>query len=133
MNINISFQVIPKGNADRLATPTPEPSPKPERFYHSRGRSHRGVRRGSLSTISEEPTQYSSHEIIVQPEVYVETTTLPGSPDTVITPRGSSAGYSMSPPDTPPPPIPSHVTRVKATATVKVEVHTPIPGRFLPL
>lgn len=31
----------------------------------------------SLTTISEEPTQYSSHEIIVEPKVVVETSTIP--------------------------------------------------------
>lgn len=73
--------------------PTPEPSPQFERRYSSSGRPHhhhhhhRGRSRIyprvnsdiSLSTISEEPTQYSSHEIIVKPEVVVETTTLPGT------------------------------------------------------
>ncbi|KAH9499847.1 Protein patched 1 [Bulinus truncatus] len=151
-------EVVPKDNADRLASPTPEPSPKATHRYS--GHSRRGSRRVyprvnsdiSLSTISEEPTQYSSHEIIVQPEVVVETTTLPGSchdttHHTQQVPCRPSAGhgssqnsimstsapvhsnrYNSSPPDSPPPPPPSHITRVKATATVKVEVHTPIPG-----
>nr|KAI8754123.1 protein patched-like protein 1-like [Biomphalaria glabrata] len=146
-------EVIPKDNADCLASPTPEPSPKAHRYS---GHSRRSTRRIyprvnsdiSLSTISEEPTQYSSHEIIVQPEVVVETTTLPGtchdtSHHTHQIPcrpnNGHSSGqsslvtvhnnrYNSSPPDSPPPPPPSHFTRVKATATVKVEVHTPIPG-----
>lgn len=67
--------------------PTPEPSPKLSERYASPSRAQRGNRRiyprvnsdNSLSTISEEPTQYSSHEIVVQPEVIVETMTLPGS------------------------------------------------------
>lgn len=67
--------------------PTPEPSPKLSERYNSSSQSHRRKHRVyprvnsdlSLSTISEEPTQYSSHEIIVQPEVVVETVTLPGS------------------------------------------------------
>lgn len=63
-----------------IEAPTPEPSPRP------RERPVRSVSRHiyprmpsdiSLSTITEEPTQYSSHEIIVQPEVVVETTTIP--------------------------------------------------------
>ncbi|XP_076440508.1 protein patched homolog 1-like isoform X2 [Babylonia areolata] len=85
-------EVIPKGNADRLSTPTPEPSPRlPLRHVRSssssvsssssRGRRVYPRRNSdiSLSTITEEPTQYSSHEIIVQPEVVVETTTVPNS------------------------------------------------------
>lgn len=113
-------EIIPKDNGDMIEAPTPEPSPRP------RERPVRSVSRHiyprmpsdiSLSTITEEPTQYSSHEIIVQPEVVVETTTIP------VTRKESSE--SNSPHGTPPV---KHVTRVKATATVKVEVHTPLPG-----
>ncbi|RUS84707.1 hypothetical protein EGW08_007535 [Elysia chlorotica] len=85
-------EVVPKDNGDRLPVPTPEPSPQLQarrlhshgsRSNHHRGGGRRGYPRAnsdvSLSTISEEPTQYSSHEIVVQPEVVVETTTsLPG-------------------------------------------------------
>ena len=92
-----AIQVVPKDNGDSLPVPTPEPSPQlTSRRAHSHGnRSHHHHHRGgsssrrvypransdvSLSTISEEPTQYSSHEIVVQPEVVVETTTsVPGS------------------------------------------------------
>ncbi|BFZ16560.1 hypothetical protein BsWGS_19599 [Bradybaena similaris] len=152
-------EVIPKDNADRLAMPTPEPSPKLSERYNSSSQSHRRKHRVyprvnsdlSLSTISEEPTQYSSHEIIVQPEVVVETVTLPGSlhdssSHLAQLPHWSSGGHlgpasatssmyssdenNSSPPDSPSPPPPpnTHITRVKTTATVKVEVHTPIPG-----
>ena len=103
-------EVIPADGEERLATPTPEPSPYVERS----GRMHSGaggpgkVRidstgsaggstgtgnpsvtyvprrlRGSdlsLTTITEEPPSWtSSHEIVVQPEVVVETTTCNGS------------------------------------------------------
>ena len=40
----------------------------------------------------------------------------------------SAPGLPGSLPSTPPPS--RHLTRVKATATVKVEVHTPLPGKF---
>ena len=77
------IQVRPFDDGDRLPTPSPEPSPKPKK--KSAPRSTRSSRRLypripsdiSLTTISEEPTQYSSHEIIVEPEVIVETTTVP--------------------------------------------------------
>ncbi|GFN88088.1 patched protein, partial [Plakobranchus ocellatus] len=95
-------EVIPKDNGDSLPMPTPEPSPQltPRRPHSSRSHHHHNHHQQqhhyrsssgrrvypransdvSLSTISEEPTQYSSHEIVVQPEVVVETTTtVPGS------------------------------------------------------
>ena len=82
----VPIQVIPKDNPDRLSTPTPEPSPRlglrdQRSFSSSRGRRVYPRRNSdiSLSTITEEPTQYSSHEIIVQPEVVVETTTVTNS------------------------------------------------------
>lgn len=46
----------------------------------------------SLSTITEEPSQYSSHEIIVQPELVVETTSAPGTSVVV----GNSSSDSSS-------------------------------------
>ncbi|KAK7100530.1 hypothetical protein V1264_023464 [Littorina saxatilis] len=161
-------EVIPKENPDCLSTPTPEPSPRmgrDQRHHHhhirtsssssssSRGRRVYPRRNSdiSLSTITEEPTQYSSHEIIVQPEVVVETTTIPSSGATSEGGGGggdwgggkrrssgndsddSSCDSSKSFPVTIHVPTTSGgqtstVTRVKATATVKVEVHTPIPG-----
>ena len=87
----LSYKVIPHDNKDMLPPPTPEPSPKPQHrcSHSSRGGGGRNYPRGmpsdlSLSTITEEPsqyeepTQYSSHEIIVHPEVLVETT-MPGA------------------------------------------------------
>jgi len=119
-------EVIPADREDRIATPTPEPSPCMERCSRGRGDSiggsskiHRGGEssfisssssssssnnyhhhhnnnnnnnpsvtyvprrlRGSdlsLTTITEEPPSWtSSHEIVVQPEVVVETTTWNG-------------------------------------------------------
>ena len=68
-------EVVPRDDPDRIATPTPEPSPKlPERPLRSISRRvyPRMPSDISLTTITEEPTQYSSHEIIVQPEVTVE-------------------------------------------------------------
>ncbi|GFR79109.1 protein patched homolog 1 [Elysia marginata] len=173
-------EVVPKDNGDSLPVPTPEASPQlPARrshahsgnrsHHHHHSHHHRGSGSSrrvypransdiSLSTISEEPTQYSSHEIVVQPEVVVETTTsVPRScgydgahhqqqllrphrtsgsegGSRAVGARGSGGSVSTvysddsSAPDSPPPRPPAHVTRVKATATVKVEVHTPIPG-----
>lgn len=100
-------EVIPADREDRIATPTPEPSPCMERCSRSRHDSTGGsskVHRGgegnnnnnnnpsvtyvprrlrgsdlSLTTITEEPPSWtSSHEIVVQPEVVVETTTWNG-------------------------------------------------------
>ncbi|KAK3091489.1 hypothetical protein FSP39_020198 [Pinctada imbricata] len=127
-------EVRPKDNPDRLATPSPQASPKPKKKPVRATRSSRRLYPRvpsdiSLTTITEEPTQYSSHEIVVEPEVLVETTTVP------IDGRGASnnSSTSTSRNNTPPDSMAStpkahHVTRVKATATVKVEVHTPIPG-----
>ena len=89
-----THQVIPlEEYSDRITMPTPDPSPLPERVRSS-DRHVRSVSRRvhprmpprmpsdlSLSTISEEPTQYSSHEIVVEPQVVVETS-LPGQPGT---------------------------------------------------
>ncbi|XP_076319648.1 protein patched-like isoform X2 [Tachypleus tridentatus] len=74
-------EVIPHDDPDRIATPSPEPSPPRQRTQTSRHFSRRVYPRVnseiSLSTITEEPQSYhSSHEIVVQPEVVVETTTI---------------------------------------------------------
>lgn len=74
----------PKDDGDRIPTPSPEPSPKPKKKSGGPRRSGRRTYPRipsdiSLTTISEEPTQYSSHEIVVEPEVVVETTTVPMS------------------------------------------------------
>ncbi|XP_052102126.1 protein patched homolog 1-like [Mytilus californianus] len=122
-------EVRPKDDGDRIPTPSPEPSPKPIKKTRKSRPSRRLYPRIpsdiSLTTISEEPTQYSSHEIIVEPEVVVETTTVPMG--------GTHSSNSSSRHTTPPASVSStpqstHVTRVTAHATVKVEVHTPIPG-----
>lgn len=60
----------------------------------------------------------------------VETTTVPTNPGSISSSDDESRG------ERPPPPMSSapqthHITRVKATATVKVEVHTPIPGNCI--
>lgn len=125
-------EVRPFDDGDRLPSPSPEPSPKPKK--KSASRSTRSSRRLypripsdiSLTTISEEPTQYSSHEIIVEPEIIVETTTVPmnGTQHSTNSSRNNTPPTSAT--STPPPS--RHVTRVTAHATVKVEVHTPIPG-----
>ncbi|XP_064605910.1 protein patched homolog 1-like [Liolophura sinensis] len=124
-------EVRPKIDEERIAPPTPEPIPRAV-DRPSRSTSRRVYPRIpsniSLTTITEEhSSQYSSHEIIVQPEVVVETTTVPGG---VQYESRSSSRNSTPPGSVPstPPPGPKHVTRVKATATVKVEVHTPLPG-----
>ncbi|KAL8598952.1 hypothetical protein ACOMHN_006762 [Nucella lapillus] len=155
-------EVIPKGNPDRLSTPTPEPSPRlPLRDIRrasssssSSSRGRRGYQRRnsdlSLSTITEESTQYSSHEIIVEPKVVVETTTVPNSgggggkrssrgkdyvEEDTISSSSCDSSVNTIPAVTTLLQLPSTsggqpttITKVKATATVKVEVHTPVPG-----
>ena len=75
-------EIIPlDSEEDHIPLPTPDPSPKPERQVRtvSRGRVYPRMPSDlSLSTITEEPTQYSSHEIVVHPEVVVETS-VPGA------------------------------------------------------
>lgn len=91
------LQVRPKDNPDRLSTPTPEPSPRlRERVHRSRRVYPRMNSDVSLSTITEEPTQYSSHEIIVQPEVVVETTTVPGGAPIATRTTGADGGGGAS-------------------------------------
>ncbi len=89
-------EVIPLDDTeDRIPLPTPDPSPKPERPVRtvSRGRVYPRIPSDlSLSTITEEPTQYSSHEIVVQPEVVVETS-VPGA--SIVTTNSSSSNVSI--------------------------------------
>ncbi|XP_052257049.1 protein patched homolog 1-like isoform X2 [Dreissena polymorpha] len=140
-------EVRPKKDTDRIPTPSPEASPK-ARIRNLPVRATRSSRKMkfprripsdiSLTTITEEPSQYSSTEIVVQPEVVVETS-IPkdgrsgqqtahkmaddtSSRHSSQSRNSSTQGTMLSTPPT------HHVTRVKATATVKVEVHTPIPG-----
>ena len=78
-------EVIPFDYEDRISTPSPSQSPVLSRKklrtvsgpYFSRRSYPRVQSEISLSTISEEPQSYhSSHEIVVQPEFVVETTTI---------------------------------------------------------
>ncbi|CAN8028623.1 unnamed protein product, partial [Ixodes persulcatus] len=101
-------EVVPKGDSNRISTPSPQPSPEPRmRPRHSRpsGAGQGGARGGctlgagvrrseqphpwadSLSTISEEPPSYhscSSREIVLHPEVVVETTTVTNTTTTAV-------------------------------------------------
>ncbi|XP_013398571.1 protein patched homolog 1 isoform X2 [Lingula anatina] len=125
-------EVQPKDNPDRLSTPTPEATPPPQR--PPRALSRRVYPRMpsdiSLTTISEEPTQYSSHEIIVSPEVVVETTI--GADSGTPASCSSTSSSSSNKNNTSSLPQSSqgirHVTTVRTKATVKVEVHHPVPG-----
>lgn len=75
-------QVRPKEDPERISTPSPEASPIRQRIRHARPFSSRRMyprmpSEISLSTITEESSScHSSHEIVVQPEVIVETTTV---------------------------------------------------------
>lgn len=146
-------EVVPRNHPDRLPTPTPPPSPQPTHAHSHSGSSRRsGGRSGSggrscrrssgsgggssslyprlhgsnlsLTTITEEPSSStrssqslrSSHEIVVEPQVVVETTTSPG---TTYLGEGHHDHHIT--------------TKVTATAKVKVELHTPLPGESLPL
>lgn len=129
-------EIRPKNDEDRIPTPSPEPSPKPVKKKSSSVSRSRGSGRHfypripsdvSLTTITEEPSQYSSHEIVVEPEVVVETTTIPTNHGSISSSDDESRG-ERPPPSVSSVPQSHHITRVKATATVKVEVHTPIPG-----
>lgn len=150
-------EVVAKGDGDRIETPTPEPSPQRERTS-SRGfkvsfgnkRVHpRANSENSLTTITEEPQswQSSSHEIVVHPEVVVETTTYPAvnsqqQPASAHSPSSNSSGGSPRRPHRRTSNVGSGdaghrsssslqggiTTKVTATTKVKVEVHTPLPG-----
>lgn len=103
-------EIIPFDYEDRIATPSPPSSPVPKKKLRSLSgpyfcrRSYPRVQSEiSLSTISEEPQSYhSSHEIVVQPEFVVETTTItsPGSgPQTIShTTSGPNTGSTASTP-----------------------------------
>lgn len=60
----------------------------------------------------------------------VETTTVPTNPGSISSSDDESRG-ERPPPSMSSAPQTHHITRVKATATVKVEVHTPIPGNYI--
>lgn len=158
--------MIPANGEDRIATPTPMPSPCMERCSRRGDSNGTGFRsqsesgsnsnnnnnnnnnpsvtyvprrlRGSdlsLTTITEEPPSWtSSHEIVVQPEVVVETTTCNGNGNCNSS-SGSdcnSSSSSSSSGSSPPMSVTTthgrqhFTTKVTATAKVKVEVHAPI-------
>lgn len=126
--IGPAAELTPLEYPDRISTPTPEPSPARVRKtrYGSSNSSRRNSSRSSktvqsrlhtepsLTTITEEPQSWQSSQsmqsIVVQPEVIVETTY--NTNDT------SSSGRST--------PSAQAVTKVTATANIKVEVHAPI-------
>lgn len=145
-------EVVPRNHPERLPTPSPPPSPQPAHSHSHSGSSRRSGRSGggggsrssrrsggggggslyprlhggsnlSLTTITEEPSSArssqslrSSHEIVVKPQVVVETTTTPAHAG------GSGEAHHDH-----------HVTtKVTATAKVKVELHTPLPGSVEP-
>ncbi|XP_023228651.1 protein patched homolog 1-like [Centruroides sculpturatus] len=147
-------EVVPHDNSDRIPTPSPEPPPHHRiqggRYFSKR--CYPGMNSEiSLTTITEEPPSFqSSHEIVVEPEVIVETTTItnqsvtPNScsnsskniddenainekreaePQESILNQSKSTTNSSNSKNTA-----VTTTRVTATAKVKVEVHTPLPG-----
>ncbi|XP_063239039.1 protein patched [Bacillus rossius redtenbacheri] len=139
-------EVEPRDHEDRIATPSPPPSPARHRTGSCRvgrvappPRAPCGVGGGgrlhaapSLTTITEEGNSWqssrsthSTHEIVVQPELVVETTTNYGPATQTTTQTGDRSSSQSS---TPPPPGHSVTTKVTATAHVKVEVHTPLSG-----
>jgi len=161
-------EVIPADGEDRIAPPTPEPSPCMERCSRARDSTSSSSKlhrfegssssssnnnsnnsnnnpsvtyvprrlRGSdlsLTTITEEPPSWtSSHEIVVQPEVVVETTTCNGdgscnsSRHSSEQSSGSECGSSSSSSTT----TTHFTTKVTATAKVKVEVHAPMTSHM---
>lgn len=126
-------EVIPVAHPDRISTPSPEPvrrirqpacrvAPPPRRHGMT---SHQCHREPSLTTITEEPGSWHSqtHEIVVEPEFVVETTTCTHPHTSGSGSDSSSSSHRSSPQST----RQSHVTtKVTATAKVKVEVHTPV-------
>ena len=153
--------MIPASGGDCIATPTPQSSPclerrggrngdsmKSQADSHSNGGGSNNNNssvayvprrlRGSdlsLTTITEEPPSWtSSHEIVVQPEVVVETATCNGNGSC----SSSSSGSECStPPLTSSSSSSMHgrqhfTTKVTATAKVKVEVHAPMHSSVEP-
>ncbi|XP_023725439.1 protein patched [Cryptotermes secundus] len=144
--IGPAAEVIPLEFPDRISTPSPPPSPVQTRIGSCRvGKAPPPPRRGhggiqcnrlhaepSLTTITEEANSWhSTHEIVVQPELVVETTTYSTPQNISQTTSGNGNGSPTGQASTSHPPSgsQSHVTtKVTATAHVKVEVHTPLPG-----
>ncbi|XP_059471270.1 protein patched [Neocloeon triangulifer] len=156
--------VVPHEFEDRISTPTPSPPRKRRTSQPSSTRNPRRpivvgqqsssqncahhCREPSLSTISEEPNSYQSntHEVVVKPELVVQTMTHhyhhnhpppahgvascpEGCPAAApkVAPQGCSKGCPSAANTSVPPPQTGHMTttRVTATAKFKVEVHTP--------
>ncbi|XP_014243671.1 protein patched [Cimex lectularius] len=130
-------EVRPFTHENRISTPSPEPlrkvrpvsyrnSAAPPRRATSGGQCHREP---SLTTITEEASWHSTtHEIIVEPEFVVETTTCTHPHNGNGGSNKSSCGqHSWSQHSDPQPQSTPHITtKVTATAKLKVEVHTPI-------
>ncbi|XP_049784398.1 protein patched [Schistocerca cancellata] len=128
-------EVIPHEHTDRISTPTPPPSPAHGRSGSCRITKVAPPRRSahcnrlhaepSLTTITEEGNSWhSTHEIVVQPELVVETTYAPATASSSSQNSDNSSQSSTSTPT----PQPHVTTKVTATAHVKVEVHTPLPS-----
>ena len=72
-------------NSTSIDPPTPEPSPlpsplpKPRTSRRTSKPSKRHQSDATLSTISEEPSQASSSDVVVEPQVKVETTVVPST------------------------------------------------------
>ena len=72
-------------NSTSIDPPTPEPSPLPSLLPKPRSNrrtskpSKRHQSDATLSTISEEPSQASSSDVVVEPQVKVETTVVPST------------------------------------------------------
>lgn len=65
-----------------LPPPTPDPTPPPSLLASKRRKMSHHQRAPSdavLSTISEEPSQLSSQDIVVEPQIKVETTVIPAN------------------------------------------------------
>ena len=127
-------EVRPPGGADLLPAPSPEPSPprvRGPRVYRSSSLTKQPTKKLkpapsqlSLSTITEESSGSQSaastcrqaeaartHDIVVEPQVVVETSYPPGGERR---PAGADGGTALI------------TTKVTATTHVKVEVHAPV-------
>ncbi|XP_066906859.1 protein patched isoform X2 [Halyomorpha halys] len=125
-------EVRPLIHVNRISTPSPEPVKKirqqscrtgttPPRRGTTNGQCHREP---SLTTITEEPSWHSTtHEIVVEPEFVVETTTCNHTRPRANGSENSSCSQNSEPHPSSQPHI---TTKVTATAKLKVEVHTPI-------
>ncbi|XP_043484332.1 protein patched isoform X3 [Leptopilina heterotoma] len=123
-------EIIPNEHPERISTPTPPATPiirrikapsaprRPHKIENTRVHNE-----PSLTTITEEPNSWHSTQescnIIVQPEVTVETTT------SSICNNQNCSGSDPNGSNTSSMPSTSHITtKVTATANIKVELHT---------